>query len=218
MKGLLVKDFRFLLGQKSSLLIFVGIGLYFLLTGVDVSFALMFTVMMASILATSSISYDSFDNGMAFLMTLPIQKKTYVISKYIFSLLVVVMMSGIIVLLAAIGANMGLEHLNLVDMKGILVVAAVFATVMLSLMTPIYIIFGGENARMAILAVYGIIAVIALAIKALVGDVEVAAAGLFAKLASLKDWQLVCLGGGIMLALVLVSMIISLIGLEKKEY
>lgn len=218
MKGLLVKDFRFLLKQKSSLLIFVGIGLYFLLTGVDVSFALMFTVMMASILATSSISYDSFDNGMAFLMTLPIQKKTYVISKYIFSLLVVVMMSGLIVLLAVIGANMGLEHLNLTDMKGMLVVAAVFATVMLSIMTPIYIIFGGENARMAILAVYGIIAVIALAVKALVGDVEAAAAELFANLASLKDWQLVCLGGGIMLALVLVSLIISLIGLEKKEY
>ncbi len=218
MKGLLVKDFRFLLRQKSSLLIFIGIGLYFLLTGVDVSFALMFTVMMASIFATSSISYDSFDNGMAFLMTLPIQKKTYVISKYIFSLLVVVMMSGIIVLLAAIGANMGLEHLKLTDMKGMLVVAAIFATVMLSIMTPIYIIFGGENARMAILAVYGIIAVIALAIKALVGDVEVAAAELFANLVSLKDWQLVCLGGGIMLALVLVSMIISMVGLEKKEY
>ena len=218
MKGLLVKDFRFLLKQKSSLLIFVGIGLYFLLTGVDVSFALMFTVMMASILATSSISYDSFDNGMAFLMTLPIQKKTYVISKYIFSLLVVVMMSGIIVLLAAIGANMGLEHLNLTDMKGMIVVAAVFATVMISLMTPIYIIFGGENARMAILAVYGIIAVIALAVKALVGDVEAAAAELFANLASLKDWQLACLGGGIMLALVLVSMVISMVGLEKKEY
>ena len=123
------------------------------------------------------------------------------------------MMSGIIVLLAAIGANMGLEHLNLTDMKGMLVVAAVFATVMISLMTPIYIIFGGENARMAILAVYGIIAVIALA-----GDVEAAAAELFANLASLKDWQLACLGGGIMLALVLVSMVISMVGLEKKEY
>ena len=30
MKGLLVKDFRFLLGQKASLLIAVGLGLYFL--------------------------------------------------------------------------------------------------------------------------------------------------------------------------------------------
>lgn len=218
MKGLLVKDFRFLFRQKSSLLIFVGIGLYFLVTGVDVSFALMFTMMMASILATSSISYDSFDNGMAFLMTLPFQKKTYVISKYIFFLVVALMMSGLIVLLAAIGANMGLEHLNLADMKGILVVAAVFATVMISIMTPIYIIFGGENARMAILAVYGIIAVIALAIKALVGDVETAANKLFANLTSLSDWQLVCLGGGIMLALVLISMIISMVGLEKKEY
>ena len=218
MKGLLIKDFRFLVRQKSSLLIFIGIGLYFLITGVDVSFALMFTVMMASIFATSSISYDSFDNGMAFLMTLPIQKKSYVISQYIFSTLVVLAMGGFIILLAAIGANMGLEHLNLADLKGMIVVAAVFATVMLSLMTPIYIIFGGENARVAILAVYGILAVLALAIKALVGDVEAAAVELFARLSSLSNWQLACLGGGVMLLLVLISMVISLIGLEKKEY
>lgn len=218
MKGLLIKDFRFLVRQKSSLLVFIGIGLYFLITGVDVSFALMFTVMMASIFATSSISYDSFDNGMAFLMTLPIQKKTYVISKYIFSTLVVLAMGGFIILLAAIGANMGLEHLNLADLKGMIVVAAVFATVMLSLMTPIYIIFGGENARVAILAVYGILAVLALAIKALVGDVEAAAVELFARLSSLSNWQLACLGSGVMLVLVLISMAISLIGLEKKEY
>ncbi len=218
MKGLLIKDFRFLVRQKSSLLIFIGIGLYFLITGVDVSFALMFTVMMASIFATSSISYDSFDNGMAFLMTLPIQKKTYVISKYIFSTLVVLAMGGFIILLAAIGANMGLEHLNLADLNGMIVVAAIFATVMLSLMTPIYIIFGGENARVAILAVYGILAVLALAIKALVGDVEAAAVELFARLSSLSNWQLACLGGGVMLLLVLISMGISLIGLEKKEY
>ncbi len=218
MKGLLIKDFRFLVRQKSSLLVFIGIGLYFLITGVDVSFALMFTVMMASIFATSSISYDSFDNGMAFLMTLPIQKKTYVISKYIFSALVVLVMGGFIILLAAIGANMGLEHLNLADLEGMIVVAAVFATVMLSLMTPIYIIFGGENARIAILAVYGILAVLVLAIKALVGDVETAAVELFARLSSLSNWQLACLGGGVMLVLVLISMVISWIGLEKKEY
>lgn len=218
MKGLLVKDFRFFLGQKGSFLIFIAIGLYFLLTGVDVSFALIFTMMMAAIFSTSSISYDAFDNGMAFLMTLPINKKTYVISKYILSVLVVLVMGGAIVLCAVIGSNMGLEHLNMTDLKGALVVAAIFATVMLAFMIPIYIIFGGEKARVAIVAVYGIGAAIAVFIKSLVGDVEMAAAELFAKLTALKDWQLVCLGGGIILALVLISMIISMVGLEKKEY
>jgi hypothetical protein len=218
MKGLLVKDFRFFLGQKGSFLIFIAIGLYFLLTGVDMSFALIFTMMMAAIFSTSSISYDAFDNGMAFLMTLPINKKTYVISKYILSVLVVLVMGGAIVLCAVIGSNMGLEHLNMTDLKGALVVAAIFATVMLAFMIPIYIIFGGEKARVAIVAVYGIGAAIAVFIKSLVGDVEVAAAELFAKLSALKDWQLACFGGGIILALVLISMIISMVGLEKKEY
>lgn len=218
MKGLLVKDFRFLAGQKSSLLIYVGIGVYFLLTGVNISFALMFTMMMASILATSSISYDSFDNGMAFMMTLPIQKKTYVISKYILSLLVVLVMGAFIILLAVIGANMGMEHLVLTDLKGSIVVAAVFATVMLAVMIPVYIIFGGEKARVAILAVYAVGAAIVFIIKLIVGDLEVAANELFAKLSALSDWTLALLGVGAVLVLLAISMIISMIGLGRKEY
>ena len=92
MKGLLVKDYRFLLGQKSSFLIFVALGLFFVLTGEEISFGVSYAMIFAAILATSSITYDSMENGMAYLLTLPIQKKMYVIEKYLFSLAIIILM------------------------------------------------------------------------------------------------------------------------------
>ena len=70
MKGMLVKDIRFLLNQKVSLFIFLGLGLYFMIPAEEVSLSMAYVTMMIAIFTTSSISYDGYDNGMAFLMTL----------------------------------------------------------------------------------------------------------------------------------------------------
>ena len=218
MKGLLVKDFRFVLGQKASLLIAVGLGLYFLVTGTDLSFAFIFTMMLACILATSSISYDNMDNGMSFMLTLPIQKKTYVLSKYVLSIVVVLVLGAVVLLMAVIGSNMGLLNWTLEDLKGALLVAGVFATVMMAVMIPVYIIFGAEKARIAILAIYGVVAAILFVLKSVVKDGEAIVNEMMAKLMSLNNWQLALLGVGVMLVLLVISMIISMIGLEKKEY
>ena len=218
MKGLLVKDFRFVLGQKSTLLIAVGLGLYFLVTGTDMSFAFIFTMMLACILATSSISYDNMDNGMSFMLTLPIQKKTYVVSKYILSVLVVLVLGAVVLLMAVIGSNMGMLDWALEDLKGALLVAGVFATVMLAVMIPVYIIFGAEKARVAVLAIYGVVAAVFLILKSVVKDSEAMINEFMARLMSLSNWQLALLGVGVMVVLLAVSMIISVIGLEKKEY
>lgn len=218
MKGLLVKDFRFVLGQKSSLLIAVGLGLYFLVTGTDMSFAFIFTMMLACILATSSISYDNMDNGMSFMLTLPIQKKTYVVSKYILSMVVVLVLGAVVLLMNVIGSKMGLLNWTLEDLKGALLVAGVFATVMMAVMIPVYIIFGAEKARIAIIAIYGIIAAVLFVLKSVVKDSEAIINEFMARLMSLSNGQLALLGVGIMVALLAVSMIISMIGLEKKEY
>ncbi len=218
MKGLLVKDFRFILGQKSSLLIAVGLGLYFLATGTDMSFAFIFTMMLACILATSSISYDNMDNGMSFMMTLPIQKKTYVVSKYILSVAVVLLLGAVVLLMAVIGSNMEMFKWTLGDLKGALLVAGAFATVMMAVMIPVYIIFGAEKARIAIMAIYGICAVVIFVLKSAVKDAAAIVNEVMAELLALSSLQLALLGVGAMVALLVISMIISMIGLEKKEY
>lgn len=218
MKGLLVKDFRFLWGQKGSLVIFIALGFYFLLTGTDPSFGLVYTMMLAGLFSTSSITYDSHEKGMAFLLTLPIQKKTYVVSKYVFSLLVMVIMGAAIALLG-FGCNMfGAKALDMSTMGDGFVMAIAFGLVMVSFMIPIYVIFGAEKARVAVLVIIGIaVAGYFLITKLFEGSME-KVTNLLMKLEGLSELQAVLLATGIMLTILIISMIITMVGLEKKEY
>lgn len=217
MKGLLVKDIRFLLGQKSSMVIFVALGLFFLMTGEDVSFAIMYTMMLAAIFSTTSITYDAFENGMAFLLTLPIQKKTYVVSKYIFAALVVIAMGAILCGLAY-GCNaLGISALDLSALGEVFVIAITMAVVMVSIMIPVYIILGPEKARIGIIVLAGVACAVGFVLSK-ISDIMVNVTALMEKMERLSDVQATVLGIGLLVVILAVSMIISMIGLEKKEY
>ena len=86
MKGLLEKDLRLMLSRKQSILIFIVASLFVAFT-MDGSFVVSYLTMLFTVIAISTLSYDEYDNGFAFLMTLPFSRKTYVREKYIFTLL-----------------------------------------------------------------------------------------------------------------------------------
>lgn len=83
MKGLLVKDMRLILQQKKFfiILLFVSIMLNF---NSDGTFVVGYLTAISSVFVLSSITYDEYDNGYLFLMTLPAMKKTFAIEKYVF--------------------------------------------------------------------------------------------------------------------------------------
>lgn len=218
MKGLLVKDIRFLLGQKSSMIIFVALGLFFLVTGEDVSFAIMYTMMLAAIFSTTSITYDAFENGMAFLLTLPVQKKVYVVSKYIFAALVVTCM-GVLLCGLAYGCNaVGVSALDLSSLGDTFVMAITAAVVMVSVMIPVYIILGPEKARVGIVVLAGVVCAAGFILSKVAGDGMIKVTALLGKLEGLSNMQATLLGIGFLVVVLLVSMAISMAGLEKKEY
>ncbi len=220
MKGLLVKDFRFVLGQKSFMIIFLVLALFFLISGQDISFAIVYCMMMAAIFSTSSISYDNFENGMAFMLTLPIQKKTYVVSKYIFSLLVIVIIGALVCLLAFGCNSFGITELVLEGMAEIFMGGVAAAILMISLMIPIYIIFGAEKARTAILVIVGVVVAGAFIVDKffLTDESKGKIAEWIAKLGNLSDVQAVLLIAGALVVVLAISVIISMKGLAKKEY
>lgn len=88
MKGLLVKDFKLMMLQKNFLLLILAIVIGMMIFTDDVVFPLGFLSFVASLFTVSTISYDDFDNGNAFLFTLPITRNNYVIEKYFLGLLV----------------------------------------------------------------------------------------------------------------------------------
>ena len=86
MKGLLVKDFCLIRQQKKFLAILLLLAIV-LNYNSDGSFVIGYLTFVCSFLIISSISYDEYDNGYSFLFTLPVGRKTYVQSKYIFAVL-----------------------------------------------------------------------------------------------------------------------------------
>ena len=75
MKGLLIKDFKLMKMQKNFFIMIVVISFVVSLLTEDVTFMLGFISFITSLFTISTISYDEFDNGNAFLFTLPIDRK-----------------------------------------------------------------------------------------------------------------------------------------------
>lgn len=86
MKGILIKDLRLLFQQKNFLIIMLVVT-GFLNFYSDTTFTIGYVTIICTFLAISTITYDEYDNGYSFLMTLPVQRKTFVREKYLFSLL-----------------------------------------------------------------------------------------------------------------------------------
>ena len=84
MRGLLVKDIELMKQQKQFFILVIVMGIILNLTGSgSVSFATGYFTIITAIFAITTMSYDEFDNGFVFLMTLPVSRKQYVAEKYI---------------------------------------------------------------------------------------------------------------------------------------
>ncbi len=155
MKGLLMKDFRILYQQKKTMLIMLFVGVAMIMTIQDRSYIVGYLTLMASSLTMGTISYDEFDNGYAFLFTLPITRKEYAISKYVLNLLmctVVWTVANLAIMLVENGSY------NIVDIVSAVILLMV-ALVMQSVMIPLQLKFGAEKSRIVLFMIIGVFAV-----------------------------------------------------------
>ena len=88
MKGLLIKDGRLMITQGKTLL---GIAVFmivcsFLQGDSFPQFAASYSIMMTTIFTISTVSYDEYDNGIKYLLVLPVERRTYVKEKYCFGI------------------------------------------------------------------------------------------------------------------------------------
>lgn len=159
MKGLLIKDFRLMRGQRTFFLAIIAISILTAVTSSNILFAISFLGFVCPMFVLSSISYDEFDNGNAFLFSLPITRKGYVFEKYIFGLILsiaaLIFSTAVCLIISVIK--------NTVSINEIFITAlTVFPAelLILSLMLPFQLKFGAEKGRIAIIAVLGGVSVI----------------------------------------------------------
>ena len=157
MKGFLVKDYRLLLAQR-NLLIVLPIGILFMFTNDTPVMGISYSLYVLTFLCTTLLSYDTFDNGMAYLLTLPGGRKNYVTEKYVFIFLnatIAAMLLSTIGSLLELSRGHGITAVQETYMGTLMLyaLALTFAFVIL----PLQLKFGPEKSRIVMLILFAII-------------------------------------------------------------
>ena len=158
MLGMMRKDLCLLLQRSRAMLMMAGVGIIIGFS-TDGSFMIGYLTMISAILTIGTISYDEFDNGYLFLLTLPVTRRSYVTAKYIFCFLGdLVGWAAASVIYAgcclAKGAGLGMEQLA---------AALVFLPVVglrSAVMLPLQLKYGAEKSRLALAVLFGGIGVL----------------------------------------------------------
>lgn len=218
MKGLLVKDFRLMKGQKNFLvLLFIMIAFVFI-SGMDASFFMGYLPFLLMIAAMSTITYDEFDNGMAFLMVLPISRKLYVQEKYLFGgVLGFTGLASAFVLFLISEINKG-SSMTFTQYVLLFLCFLAFVILFLCLMIPIQLKFGSEKGRIVLFIIFfGIIGMVYLVSK-ITDKIPAQIIEVFRGIQKLPFGILAALAVGIYILALFISLKISLGIMEKKEW
>ena len=210
MKGLFVKDIELMKQQKQFFILVVVMGVILNLAGSG-SFATGYFTFVTAIFAITTISYDEFDNGLAFLMTLPVTRKQYVAEKYLLG-------AGLTVAAWGIEAITGVICKGVAELQGCLsekIIYIPLALLMLSVSLPLVIHFGAEKGRYIAMVMWAIIIAV---VYILIKTMGLSADAVDAWLNGL-NWGMVL--AGVVLFTVIVYMGSFWIGvrlMEKKEF
>lgn len=150
MKALFIQDIRYMLTQKSFLFLIVFIGIVLSLTQNDnYIFVIGYLGFMGMITGMMSLTMDDQSHGLAFLFSLPIDRRVYVREKYIFIVLMGISFSIFATALCLLFRMFAdykapLDEI-LATSLGTLFVMLLFVCFML----PLQLKFGAERARLA---------------------------------------------------------------------
>ena len=218
MKGLLIKDMSLMLGQKRFFLIVLGMGGMLMVTSEDPSSAMGYVMMLMTIFSLNTFSYDEHENGMSFLMTLPINRKLYVLEKYVFTG-ILACASGVLATVMTCGVSI-IRNLE-VNIKEILATGGVLMAMsffIFAVTLPLMIKFGSEKGRVALFAVFAVIGVI---VTLVMKGLEATGSNLSELIMFLDKMSvstIVFAGAAVLFVMVLVSYLAAVSIISKKEY
>lgn len=217
MKGLFLKDFRYLLLQKSFFGLILIFGLALSLTmGDRYYFVLGYLTFMGAILGFITITMDDQTNGMAFLFTLPFSRRQYVQEKYLLSLIMLFLSCTISLMVVFL--TRWIKHYTTPPSEILFAALGCCACLIffLSLMLPLTLKFGEERARLAYLISLGAFIVAIVPIITLINFLNTTHSFSLLWLISTEVWLM--LGTFIILLCLVISYRISLRILEHRDF
>lgn len=213
MAGLLEKDIRLILQRKQALILFVALSVLLGYTQ-EGTFILGYLPVLILLLAVSTISYDELDHGFTFLMTLPIDAKTYVIEKYVFCGSAGILSWFMAIVIYAVAGMMHGKSMAIADEILMLLMFLVVVVFMMAFMIPIQIKFGANGSRMIILVVFGITMLLTFALKAVIGEERISA--IQQALDTISDISVSIISIALVVLSLVISYLCSLKAMRKK--
>lgn len=215
MKGFFIKDLKLLKMQKTFFLMIIAIAAGMAVLGEAESFSPFITAyvtFIGGLFTLSTISYDEFDNGYAFLFSLPITRREYVMEKYGFGIV-----TGSVFWMAGLAVNMAAGFMQGAFSFDTAVAAFVILAVMfllLAVMLPFQLKFGGEKGRIAIIGAAGLLLIVGM----LTEKAGVDLSSVLNHLPAVSPETAILLSAVLAAASLLVSYKISLFIINTKEF
>ena len=222
MRGLLIKDLRFILQNKKMMgvLLFVVVAMLVTQGPEGGVFVISYMTLLCGMMVLNTISMDEFDKSDVFLMTMPIERKTYAAEKYIFALL-----CSFCGWLAGTVSSTLMQKGSVKDYLVIALVLYVICSFFQMLILPIQLKFGGDKGRMVLMGVVVFFFVVVILIKKVgehmfdtAADAEKWADEVLVRLESLNPWSIALVVAAVWIAVTAISFGISKKIMEKKEY
>lgn len=215
MKGLLMKDLAFVKLQAKSMILIFLLVVFMLLQGSNFEFVIVYANIIFTMFVVTTINYDYFENGCAFLMTLPISRKMYVSEKYVLAFLAAGCGLVADVIFMLIAHFLKEEYVFGMDNLIFALAYVLGSLIFVALMLPIELKYGPEKARIAMIVV---VAIIFAGVFVFTGIGPFDLSGATTKLLSLKKIVLLGIAGVAVVTALGFSYLISCRIMEKKEF
>ena len=219
MKGLLIKDFKLMLNQKNFFILIVLIlGATACFLDFDYYFLIGYFMFICSLFTISTISYDEFDNGNAFLFTLPFSRSRYVEEKYCFGILAGTCSWFLSFVITTIIQMINSNNFIFSDWMLSTLVMLPIMFVMLAILFPFQLKYGSENGRIAIIIFLGGGFVVCYLLANLLAQSQINFNALISFINNVDPLIILLIIFAICLAILFVSMQISKRIVLKKEF
>lgn len=150
-RGLLIKDLCLMREILKLLLIILFVTVIFIFNGTSSTFLTGYIMIIIAFLVGMTISYDEMNNGLAFLMTLPVTRRQYVAEKFICGLLSLFLGFVYAMVVAVIQSMIGNSAPDLKESIMTAVLFAVIGVIALSFSIAIDLKFGVEKGRVMLI-------------------------------------------------------------------
>ena len=217
MLGLLIKDFKLMWMQKNFFIIIIVVACLISISSQDPTFMIGFITLILSLFTVSTISYDEFDNGYPFLLTLPFSRKTYVLEKYVYGLILGTGAWIVSVMICSLMLIVQGKPVTSDMLIGAFVILPMFLVIE-SLMIPVHLRFGGEKGRYALIACVGVLVVIGFVVMKIVEIFHINVLPLILAIDALGPVMFMVILLMIGFLIMLVCLKVSLSIMNKKEF